>query len=86
MFMNAALELPDFNWSAWFAGPPNPPAKDRCLFWDEGKPTLWMVWEFGFPLKGLRDKLSVDPDKQCVHYRAHFDPDGPPRTLCHKCN
>ena len=86
IFMNAALEVPDFGWSTWFAGPPAKPLPGYCVFWDEGPPTDWLVWEFGFPLKALRQQLELDRSKQCRSYRAHWNPDGPPRTLCYRCN
>jgi hypothetical protein len=89
MFTNAAFDVKTFGWGLWFGegfvyGEPN-----TCFFWDEGTSRDWLVWESGFvPFnRQIRDELQYNFKwtKQCQKYHAHWDPDGPPRNLCHLC-
>jgi hypothetical protein len=85
MFMNAALGHPQFGWGLWFSQALLDQA-GRCIFWDEGSTTAWPVWEAWFAQKHIRSNLTASSRKKCVHYATHWDPQGPPRRLCYRCN
>jgi hypothetical protein len=87
MFTNAAFDVPDFGWSIWFnLGGLRSGEPDTCLFWDEGTSRDWLVWENGyFVLKEFRRSLILGGPRVCQHYHAHWDPEGDPRGLCHRC-
>lgn len=80
-FMNAAFGFPNGGIHFYYGRAPREGA-GYCDFWESGPPSTWL--EGDFPQRQRRQSWNLSPDKQCVSYRAHWNPQIV-RTLCWLC-
>lgn len=80
-FMNAAFGYYN-DGIHFYYGRPAIEAPGHCTFWEGGTAANWL--EPDFPQRGRRATWDRDPEKACIGYPAHWNPQIH-RTLCWRC-
>ena len=80
-FMNAAFGYPNGGIHFYY-GRPAIEAPGYCDFWESGPSSSWL--EGDFPQRGRRARWEADPERTCVSYPKHWEPEHL-RTLCWRC-